>query len=156
MRVVAPRARETAMILNQFLRCDVIFDSRLAERSFGFPPCTTCAQSQILQESSFTSPLYAPPGGESIMAHRTRVSEFLQTVFQQHANSSKAICFVTHGGTIEHVHGCLTGSPVEAMAKFFTTCGPANYHVWTRLIAFDGRVVWRLDGVDLRADSGER
>jgi len=99
------RARETALILSQFLRCKVIFDSRLAERKFGFPSGTTCAQSQSLQESSFTSPLYAPQGGESVMAHRTRVSEFLQTVFQQHINSSKAICFVTHGGTIEHVHG---------------------------------------------------
>jgi broad specificity phosphatase PhoE len=140
------------VILSQLLRCDVNLDSRLSERKFGFLPGTTCAQSRIVQESSFTSPSYAPDGGESVIAHRTRVSEFLETVLQQPGSSSKAICLVAHGGTVEHVHGYLTGAPVEAMAKFFTSCGPANYHLWTRLIADEGRVFWRLDGVDLRAD----
>jgi 2,3-bisphosphoglycerate-dependent phosphoglycerate mutase len=145
------RARETAVILSQLLRCDVNFDWRLSERQFGFPSGTTCAQSRIIQESSFTRPSYAPDTGESVIAHRNRVSEFLETVLQQPGSSNKAICLVAHGGTIEHVHGYLTGAPVEAMAKFFTNCGPANYHLWTSLIADDGRVVWRLDGVDLRA-----
>ena len=146
------RARETALILSQLLRCEVNFDRRLSERKFGFPPGTTCAQSRMMQESSFTNPSYAPEGGESVMAHRNRVSEFLETVLQQPRSSNKAICLVAHGGTIEHLHGCLTGAPVEAMAKFCTSCGPANYHLWTRIIAGDGRVVWRLDGVDLRTD----
>jgi 2,3-bisphosphoglycerate-dependent phosphoglycerate mutase len=139
------RARETALILSQLLRCDVNFDWRLSERKFGFPPGTSCAQSRIMQESSFTSPSYAPDGGESVIAHRTRVSEFLETVLQQPGSSNKAICLVAHGGTIEH---CM----VVSLAKYFTSCGPANYHLWTRLIADDGRVVWRLEGVDLRAD----
>jgi len=36
------------------------------------------------------------------------------------------------------------------MLKSFTSCGTASYNLWTRLIAADGREVWRLDGVDLR------
>lgn len=145
-----PRARETALILSQYLRCKIIFDGRLAERRCGFPPGTTCVQSRSLQDSSFTNPTYAPPGGESIAEHRARVSEFLESVLQGAIGSHQAMSIVAHGGTIEHVHGCLTGTPVEAMSKSFTSCGTASYNLWTRLIAGDGREVWRLDGVDLR------
>jgi hypothetical protein len=38
------------------------------------------------------------------------------------------------------------------MADHFTSCQTSSYHLWTRLIASDGRIVWRLDGVDLRAN----
>jgi S-adenosylhomocysteine hydrolase len=61
---------------------------------------------------------------------------------------------VAHGRTIEHEHGCLTGTPVEAMSKSFTSCGTASYNLWTRLIAGDGREIWRLDGIDLRPIQG--
>jgi broad specificity phosphatase PhoE len=57
------RARETALILSQLLRCDVNFDWRLSERKFGFPPGTTCAQSRIMQESRKSA------GGERPLRH---------------------------------------------------------------------------------------
>jgi 2,3-bisphosphoglycerate-dependent phosphoglycerate mutase len=145
------RAEETATILSQQLKCEIIFDSRLIERISGFAPGTTCAQSRILQESSFMHPHDASSGEESVAEHRKRVIEFLEERLERSNSLYKNICLVTHGGTIEHIHGYLTGSSVEAMAKFFTSCGTASYHLWTRLIAYDGRTVWRLDGVDLKA-----
>jgi broad specificity phosphatase PhoE len=147
-----PRAVETANILKPFFQCEIVFDSRLVERRCGFTSGTTCAQSRILQEASFTHPYDASYGEESVAEHRERVSEFLEERLNRSYGSNETICLVTHGGTIEHVHGCLTGNPVASMANFFTNCGSASYHLWTRLFAFDGRPVWRLDGIDLKAN----
>jgi broad specificity phosphatase PhoE len=146
-----PRADETANILRPFFQCEIIFDSRLIERRWGSTSGTTCAQSRVLQEASFTHPYDASYGEESVAEHRERVSEFLEERLNRSYGSNQTICLVTHGGTIEHVHGHLTGSPVASMAKFFINCGSASYHLWTRLFALDGRVVWRLDGIDLKA-----
>lgn len=125
-----PRAHETAIILSKYLHCDVVLDWRLAEQKFGFPRGTTRAGCRILQESGYTKPLDAFDAGESVAAHRGRVSDWLDSSLSRQP-SSDPVCVVAHGGTIEHVHGCLLGAPVEAMAKAFFACRTASHSLWT-------------------------
>ena len=144
------RARETAELIANACRLTAQVDERLRERTFGFPLGTTKAESSSFQEQSYKQPVIASFGAESVEQHRIRVTEWL-TEFEQSLDHHEATTriVVSHGGTIEHLQACLSGSPISAMARMFTSCDPGHYHLWTVFRPLDGRLVWRLDGINL-------
>jgi broad specificity phosphatase PhoE len=147
------RARETADILLGHLglaECTV--DPRLCERRFDFPRGTSNETSQRLQLEAALRPELLPPFGEAIGEHRARVRAWFDD-FVAVAEEGATYVVVSHGGTTEHLQSCLLGRPLSALGTSFTACGPAHYHHWTRLEPLRGHFVWRLDGIDLRAES---
>jgi 2,3-bisphosphoglycerate-dependent phosphoglycerate mutase len=142
------RALETTQIIASHLNQPIEIDDRLSERNFSFPTNTTSATSRILQEKSYLDPANSFPGGESVLQHRIRVEAWISDL-QHFPISSLPLILVSHGGTIEHIQACFQGSPLSAMARFFCLCETCHYHLWTVIYPHDGRLVWRLDGINL-------
>jgi 2,3-bisphosphoglycerate-dependent phosphoglycerate mutase len=144
------RALETAKYLGEAYEMIPVIDARLAERNFAFPRGTTRIQSRLFQEKSYKHPQDFFPGGESLAQHRIRTAGWLDEVKSLIGESSNdTLIAVTHGGTIEHVQGCLLGTPLSFMAKVCTACDVSHYNLWTTFRTNDQRLVWRLEGVNL-------
>lgn len=144
------RASETAKYLARAYGTEAIFDPRLREREFAFPIGTTTLKSRMLQEESYLHPDALPLGGESVAQHRMRAADWLsefEASLSNHQQLTQIV--VAHGGTIEHLQACLTGSSLSFMSRMFTACDTGHYHLWTVVRPLDGRLVWRLDGVNL-------
>lgn len=143
-----PRARATADILSEALRCELLEDPRLAERATGLPPTATVAEEKAAIEEGFLTPYEAPEGGESVSEHRGRVLHWFEDWVRTGHQEAVVVC---HEGTIEHLFGILSGVSLLGMAAIYPTCDVGKMHVWTRirLGGEHGRALWRLDGANL-------
>jgi broad specificity phosphatase PhoE len=75
-----------------------------------------------------------------------RVAAWLEQVVSK-LGTNNVLIAVSHGGTIDQLMRCLSGSPLEASARAFIRCDVGHYHLWSRL-QVEGRLVWRLDAVN--------
>jgi len=106
------RASQTAQPLADALALGLHLDARLRERAFGLFEGSTYEQIQANWPNEFAiwrrrDPAYAAPGGESYLAQRARVLQFLEEVAGRHAGASVAV--VTHGGVLDIVYRAAYG-----------------------------------------------
>ena len=80
-------------------------------------------------------PDWAPPGGESLLALRERITTTLNTLAQQHIGGQ--IVLVAHGGVMDMLYRLATGQELQA---------PRNWLLGNAAI---NRLLWTPDGVTL-------
>ena len=108
------RAAQTAEAVSQAVGKPIIYDARLREQDSG-----KIAGMTREEASKFSPPPdenghrnYIPiPGGESLLDHTRRVSEFYLELIDKHMD--KRVCMVTHGGTINVLLRIIYNLPVN-------------------------------------------
>lgn len=112
-----PRAAATAMSLINRISVPVFRDSRLRELCFGHIEGLTYAQAMELhgkemQEWYDDCEHKAPPGGETLVAMRNRVYEFLSELVEMPFHS---VAVFTHGGVCRLLAAQATGQSFDAL-----------------------------------------
>ncbi|HXY05798.1 MAG TPA: histidine phosphatase family protein [Burkholderiaceae bacterium] len=106
------RASQTAQPLADARALALHVDARLRERAFGLFEGSTYEEIQAKWPNEFAiwrrrEAAYAVPGGESYLAQRARVLQFLEEVAGRHAGATVAV--VTHGGVLDIVYRAAYG-----------------------------------------------
>jgi probable phosphoglycerate mutase len=135
------RATQTAGIIAQATRHEVLPDSRLRERNLGV--FQGLLKSEIKQKLAdeyrlfkTAGPDYAMPGGESARQAAERSLVCLEELAQRHLGET--IVLVAHGGTISVLLRHTLGIPLEAPRRFARFNASWNVFTWD-----DGK--WRLE-----------
>lgn len=111
------RAAETARVIAQACRHDVIFDDRLREYHMGDWTGLTGDEIRVLSpDMNWNLPEFTIPNGESAQHMHERVASFLRDLMQRHAEA--AVVLVSHGGTLGALVGLMLGLPVMRRHPF--------------------------------------
>ena len=128
------RAWETAQYLGRALGKEVIKETGLRERGFGdFEGKTFAAIEVLLPEQSMRwrkrDPEFAPAGGESLLALRSRVLEAAGRLAAQHPG--ELIAMVGHGGVMDVLYRAATRLDIQAPRSWALGNAAINRLLWT-------------------------
>ncbi|TSE34357.1 histidine phosphatase family protein [Tepidimonas charontis] len=131
------RARDTAAAIGQRRTLSVQLHPGLRERHFGIFQGRTWRELEaehpdVVQAWKTRVPDYAPPGGESLLALRTRVEQTLAELAARHLGGQ--IVVVAHGGVLDILYRA--AARVDLQAPRAWAMGNAAIH----------RVLWSPDG----------
>lgn len=134
------RAWQTANAIAHATDAPLIANTGLRERGFGTFEGQTYAeiatrwpdQSELWRKRV---PDWAPPGGESLVAMRERVSATVNTLAEQHVGGQ--IVLVAHGGVMDILYRLATCQELQA---------PRAWHLGNAAI---NRLLWTPDGLTL-------
>ncbi len=97
------RAKETAVIIQNKIKCHVFEMDGLQERNYGVLAGLTKAEAQEKYPEAIEThkdPLNTDPGGESFQDFRNRVLESFKSIL---AKNYKTVAVVSHGGPIKQM-----------------------------------------------------
>ena len=128
------RAWETAQYLGRALGKEVIKETGLRERGFGEFEGKTFAEIEVqLPEQSMRwrkrDPEFAPAGGESLLALRSRVLEAAGRLAAQHPG--ELIAMVAHGGVMDVLYRAATRLDIQAPRSWALGNAAINRLLWT-------------------------
>jgi probable phosphoglycerate mutase len=128
------RAWETAHYLGRALGLNVTREEGLRERGFGDFQGKTYAEIEAsLPEQSQRwrkrDPEFAPPGGESLLALRSRVVETAERLAAQHPG--ELIALVGHGGVMDVLYRAATRLDLQAPRTWTLGNTAINRLLWT-------------------------
>jgi probable phosphoglycerate mutase len=134
------RAWQTANAIAHATEAPVIANPGLRERGFGSFEGKTYAeiatewpdQSELWRKRV---PDWSPPGGESLVAMRERVSATVKALAEKHVGGQ--IVLVAHGGVMDILYRMATGQELQA---------PRSWHLGNAAI---NRLLWTPDGLTL-------
>jgi broad specificity phosphatase PhoE len=111
-----PRAVQTAEPIAELTGLPIIQDPTLREKNFGDLTGMSFAELEAKHPDVWRgllvrNPKFQPPGGESHVQCRERVSGFLTRLFE--ARSSGRVVLVSHGVAINHLLYTLMRAPIE-------------------------------------------
>ena len=134
------RAWHTASAIAQSTGAPLVASQGLRERCFGSFEGKTYAEleAQWPEESlrwRQRVPDWAPPGGESLLALRERISGTVNAFAAQHVGGQ--IVLVAHGGVLDVLYRLATGQEVQA---------PRTWHLGNAAI---NRLLWTREGITL-------
>ena len=129
------RARETARAVSEATGAPLNTHEGLRERNFGVFQGQTFAEIEAgLPEEArrwrTRDPLWAPPGGESLVAMRDRVMQTLAALASAHAGEQ--IVLVAHGGVLDLLHRAATGQDLQAPRTWQLGNAAVNRLLWTQ------------------------
>jgi 2,3-bisphosphoglycerate-dependent phosphoglycerate mutase len=128
------RAWETAQYVGRATRVNVTPEIGLRERGFGDFEGKTFAEIEVLlPEQSLRwrrrDPDFSPPGGESLLALRTRVIEAAQRLAALHPGEQ--IALVGHGGVMDVLYRAATRLDIQAPRTWALGNAAINRLMWT-------------------------
>ena len=128
------RAWETAQYLGRALNIEVIKEEGLRERGFGdFQGKTFAEIEKLLPDQSRRwrkrDPEFAPTGGESLLALRSRVVEAAERLAAEHAG--ELIAMVGHGGVMDVLYRAATRLDIQAPRTWALGNAAINRLLWT-------------------------
>ena len=128
------RAWETAQYLGRTAGVDVTREEGLRERGFGDFQGKTIAEIETLQpEASLRwrkrDPHFAPPGGESLLALRSRVVAAAERLAAGHPG--ELIALVGHGGVMDVLYRAATRLDIQAPRTWALGNAAINRLLWT-------------------------
>jgi probable phosphoglycerate mutase len=134
------RAWQTAKAIANATDATLVAKTGLRERGFGTFEGKTYAeiaaewpnQSELWRKRV---PDWAPPGGESLLVMRERITGTLNTLAAQHIGQQ--IVLVAHGGVLDMLYRMATGQELQA---------PRSWHLGNAAI---NRLLWTPDGLTL-------
>lgn len=134
------RAWHTARAIAKTTEAPLVASQGLRERCFGSFEGKTYAEleAQWPEESlrwRKREPDWAPPGGESLLALRQRISSTVESLAQQHIGGQ--IVLVAHGGVMDVLYRLATGQDLQA---------PRTWHLGNAAI---NRLLWTTEGLTL-------
>lgn len=134
------RAWHTASAIAQTTEAPLVASQDLRERCFGSFEGKTYAELEAQwPEASLRwrkrEPDWAPPGGESLLALRQRISNTVAAMAAQHVGGQ--IVLVAHGGVMDVLYRLATGQDLQA---------PRTWHLGNAAI---NRLLWTPDGLTL-------
>ena len=128
------RAWETANYLGRALDLSVTKEEGLRERGFGdFEGKTFAEIATLLPEQSVLwrkrDPFFAPAGGESLLALRSRVVQAAANLAAQHPG--QLIAMVAHGGVMDVLYRAATRLDIQAPRTWALGNTAINRLLWT-------------------------
>ena len=134
------RAWHTARAIAQTTEAHLVASRDLRERCFGSFEGKTYAEleAQWPEEAlrwRKREPDWAPPGGESLLALRQRISSTVTVMAQQHLGGQ--IVLVAHGGVMDVLYRLATGQELQA---------PRTWQLGNAAI---NRLLWASEGLTL-------
>ena len=128
------RAWETAQYVARLQNLNVIEEIGLRERGFGdFEGKTFAEIATLLPEQSQRwrkrEPDFAPAGGETLVALRTRVLEAATRLAAQHPGEQ--IALVAHGGVMDVLYRAATRQEIQAPRTWDLGNAAINRLLWT-------------------------
>jgi len=134
------RAWHTARAIAQTTEAPLVASRDLRERCFGsFEGKTYVELEAQWPEDALRwrkrEPDWAPPGGESLLALRQRISSTVAVMAQQHLGGQ--IVLVAHGGVMDVLYRLATGQELQA---------PRTWHLGNAAI---NRLLWASEGLTL-------
>ena len=128
------RAWETAQYVARLQNLSVIEEIGLRERGFGdFEGKTFAEIAALLPEQSLRwrkrDPYFAPAGGETLVALRTRVLEAAARLAAQHPGEQ--IALVAHGGVMDVLYRAATRQEIQAPRTWDLGNAAINRLLWT-------------------------
>ncbi|TXT40966.1 MAG: putative phosphoglycerate mutase [Comamonadaceae bacterium] len=134
------RAWQTAHAIAHATQAPLQADTGLRERAFGsFEGKTYTELETLWPEDSMRwrkrDPDWAPPGGESLLAVRERITHTATALAQQHLGGQ--IVLVAHGGVLDQLYRLATGQELQA---------PRSWHLGNAAI---NRLLWTPEGFTL-------
>jgi len=134
------RAWHTASAIEKATGAPVIANQGLRERGFGSYEGKTYAELEAQWPDAALrwrkrEPDWAPPGGETLLALRQRVSNTVAALAQQHMGGQ--IVMVAHGGVMDVLYRLATGQDLQA---------PRTWHLGNAAI---NRLLWTAEGLTL-------
>jgi probable phosphoglycerate mutase len=134
------RAWHTASAIAQTTAAPLVASQNLRERCFGSFEGKTYAELEAQwPEASLRwrqrQPDWAPPGGESLLTLRERISGTVDVMAAQHLGGQ--IVLVAHGGVLDVLYRLATGQELQA---------PRTWHLGNAAI---NRLLWTPEGLTL-------
>ena len=134
------RAWHTARAIAQTTEAPLMASQGLRERCFGSFEGKTYAELEAQwPEASLRwrkrEPDWAPPGGESLLVLRQRISSTVAAMARQHMGGQ--IVLVAHGGVMDVLYRLATGQDLQA---------PRTWHLGNAAI---NRLLWTPEGLTL-------
>ena len=128
------RAWQTALTIADVTGCPLNAHAGLRERGFGQFEGRTYAEieatwPEMSQQWRKREPLWAPPGGESLMVMRERVSGTVNALAAQHVGDQ--IVLVAHGGVMDILYRLATGQELQAPRAWHLGNAAINRLLWT-------------------------
>ncbi len=128
------RAWQTANAIAHATEAPLLPHQGLRERGFGSFEGKTYAEIEAgwPEESVMWRkrvPDWAPPGGESLLALRERITTTLNTLAQQHIGGQ--IVLVAHGGVMDMLYRLATGQELQAPRSWLLGNAAINRLLWT-------------------------
>ena len=127
------RTRETAEIINELLKLDIIFDDGWVEQSFGRWDGLKASEveEQFPEEHQdwLTSTSAHPGGGESYEEVQERMEYPLEVI--AHKYPGKKVVVVTHNVVIRAIACIVTGAPIQAVFHMdIPPCSITSISIW--------------------------
>jgi broad specificity phosphatase PhoE len=111
------RAADTARVIAQACRLELVLDERLREYHMGDWTGLTAEEIRMAMPTTPLDDLEATiPNGESAQHMRERVAAFLRDLIARH--DGEAVVLVSHGGTLGAMVGAMLGLPVMRRHPF--------------------------------------
>ncbi|MDD2918236.1 histidine phosphatase family protein [Rhodoferax sp.] len=134
------RAWHTARAIAQTTAAPLVASQNLRERSFGsFEGSTYAELESRWPEDALRwrkrEPDWAPPGGESLLALRERITATVDALARQHVGGQ--VVLVAHGGVLDVLYRLATGQELQA---------PRSWHLGNAAI---NRLLWTTEGLTL-------
>ncbi len=134
------RAWHTARAIAQTTGAALVVSQNLRERCFGSFEGKTYAELEThWPEEALRwrqrEPGWAPPGGETLLALRERISGAVDAFAEQHVGGQ--IVLVAHGGVLDVLYRLATGQDIQA---------PRTWHLGNAAI---NRLLWTAEGLTL-------
>lgn len=128
------RAWDTALSVADAVGRPVITDEGLRERGFGEFQGRTYAEIETLWPGEALrwrkrDPHFAPPGGESLVDLRERVTRTAHTLAARHPGEQ--IVMVGHGGVMDVLYRIATGQDIQAPRTWALGNAAINRLLWT-------------------------
>ena len=128
------RARATAQAVADTTGAPLTPEPDLRERSFGHFQGRTFAQIEAeLPEDALRwrkrDPHYAPEGGESLTALRTRIDNTVHRLAARHPG--ELVVLVAHGGVLDVIYRLATGQEIQAPRTWQLANAAINRLLWT-------------------------
>jgi probable phosphoglycerate mutase len=128
------RAWQTAQAIAHATNAPLVANRGLRERGFGIFEGKTYAEiaDQWPEQSELWRkrvPDWAPPGGESLIAMRERVTSMVNALAAQHIGGQ--IVLVAHGGVMDILYRLATGQELQAPRAWHLGNAAINRLLWT-------------------------
>lgn len=128
------RAWQTAQAIASISHCPLRPDPGLRERGFGEFEGHTYAEIEanwpdLSLQWRKREPLWAPPGGESLIMMRQRVQTTVDALAVRHLGGQ--IVLVAHGGVMDMLYRMATGQELQAPRTWLLSNAAINRLLWT-------------------------
>ena len=128
------RAWQTAQAIAKVSHCELQPDPGLRERGFGEFEGHTYAEIEatwpdLSLQWRKREPLWAPPGGESLIMMRQRVQMTVEALAVRHVGAQ--IVLVAHGGVMDILYRMATGQELQAPRTWLLSNAAINRLLWT-------------------------